>query len=418
MASEREILLHELSTGKAELPWTTTRLAEALGSHDFDDVSHEGPPPQEISPPGTSLTRNSQRTGSSASSSSQRQPLPQVGSWVELVFQSFWACEATPAWENAWHAVELSVNLPDSKSKAEQFMRDPMQFMVSALKKRAVEVSEKRMDPKERQAFQEAKQSEVKNFLAAIAMEALPKHMRPDKSQALRMRWVLTYKIQEDGSRTPKARAVILGFMDPDYANRPTFAPTMTPASRQLLLQHAAWKKKSVWKGDVSGALLQGREYARDLQVLPVPEICQGLGLPEGTICRLRRACYGLVEAPIEWYETVNTFLCSLGYVQMKSDPCAWTYTDGQGEVISAISGHVDDFLFSGSDECETWSQLKAEIQAKFRWQAWEKDNFVQCGVAVHRREDGSFELDQKQYMSEVREINISQAQTRAKHRC
>ena len=138
------------------------------------------------------------------------------------------------------------------------------------------------MDPQERRAFQEAKQTEVEKFLAAKAMEALPKHMRPDKSQALRMRWVLTYKVQEDGSKSPKARAGILCFMDPDYANRPTFAPTMTRASRQFLLQHAAWQKKTVWKGDVSGAFLQGREYQyeRDLQILPVPEICQGLGLP------------------------------------------------------------------------------------------------------------------------------------------
>ena len=40
----------------------------------------------------------------------------------------------------------------------------------------------------------------------------------------------------------------------------------------------------------------------------------------------------------------------------------------------------------------------------------------MQCGVAVHRREDGSFELDQLQYMSEVREINLSRERRRLKH--
>ena len=130
----------------------------------------------------------------------------------------------------------------------------------------------------------------------------------------------------------------------------------------------------------------------------------------------LEEPANGLVEAPIEWYETVNTFLCSLGYVQMKSDPCTWTYTNEQGEVISAISGHVDDFLFSGSETCATWTRLKEAIQAQFKWQAWEKDKFVQCGVSVNRKEGGDFELDQKQYMSEVKEINISRERKRQKH--
>ena len=128
------------------------------------------------------------------------------------------------------------------------------------------------------------------------------------------MRWVLTYKTGEDGSTKPKARAVILGFLDPDYANRPTFTPTMTRSSRQLLLQYCAWKQMSCWKGDVSGAFLQGREYGRELHVEPVPELCEGLGVPPGTLCRLKRACYGLVEAPIEWFETINAFLCEIGY--------------------------------------------------------------------------------------------------------
>ena len=443
MASERETLLHELTTETPDLPWTTTRLAESLGPHDFDDVSGDGPPPAETAQmdteeeelmPDTEVKPRHRVLGKRApeeaprppsrhgvppdlrASSSQTRPLPREGSWVDLVPQSFWAETSTPQWEQAYQAVELSCELPTSKNKLEQFMRDPMQFMVSSLKERAVEVSERRMDAAEKKSFEQAKHTEVKKFLAAKAMEALPSHLRPNRAQALRMRWVLTYKLQEDGSRTPKARAVILGFLDPDYANRPTFAPTMTRASRQLLLQHAAWKKLTVWKGDVSGAFLQGREYSRDLQILPLPEICRGLGLPEGSLCRLRRACYGLVEAPIEWYETVNTFLCSLGYVQMKSDPCTWTYTNEQGEVISAISGHVDDFLFSGSETCATWTRLKEAIQAQFKWQAWEKDKFVQCGVSVNRKENGDFELDQKQYMSEVKEINISRERKRQKH--
>ena len=116
------------------------------------------------------------------------------------------------------------------------------------------------MTAAEREEFGKAKQAEVKKFLIAKALEKLPSHLRPNREQALRMRWILTYKMSDSGDRKAKARAVILGYQDPEYSSRPTFAPTMTRSSRQLLLQYAAWKKLSCFKQDVTGAFLQGRE--------------------------------------------------------------------------------------------------------------------------------------------------------------
>ena len=90
------------------------------------------------------------------------------------------------------------------------------------------------------ESFSEAKQIEVKNFVASKAFQNLPPHLRPSKDQAMRMRWVLTWKLLDDGSRKPKARAVILGYLDPGYAERPTAAPISTRTTRQLFLQLAA----------------------------------------------------------------------------------------------------------------------------------------------------------------------------------
>ena len=105
------------------------------------------------------------------------------------------------------------------------------------------------MSAEEHEQFSGAKQAEVDKFVAAEALQALPPHLRPNRSQALRMRWVSTWKKKEDGTLKPKARAVVvLGFLDPDYANRPTFAPTMTRQSRQVPLQWAANHKALVHK--------------------------------------------------------------------------------------------------------------------------------------------------------------------------
>ena len=165
-------------------------------------------------------------------------------------------------WQSQEHAVEVSLALPDTKKKFEQFIRDPSQFFIKSLKRKTVEVSERRMTPQERENFRGAKSVEVQKFIAAKAMEVLPPELKPDRSQALRMRWILTYKQQDDGGLKPKVRAVLLGFQDPEYANRPTFAPTMTRSSRQLLLQYCAWQKMTCWKGDVSGRFFKGENIS------------------------------------------------------------------------------------------------------------------------------------------------------------
>ena len=111
----------------------------------------------------------------------------------------------------------------------------------------------------------------------------------------------------------------------------------------------------------------------------------------------------------------MNTFLHSIGYRQLRSDPCTWIYEENQ-QVISIISGHVDDFLFAGRPECSTWNKLKDLIQKEFRWQEWEENNFTQCGVTVTRNQDGSFDLSQKHYVETIPEIQVNRDRRRQKH--
>ena len=80
------------------------------------------------------------------------------------------------------------------------------------------QVSERRVSPEDREKFRDAKDVEVKNFI-------LPEHLRPHRDQTVGMRWILTWKVKEDGSVKPKARAVFLGYQDPCYEHRATTAP-------------------------------------------------------------------------------------------------------------------------------------------------------------------------------------------------
>ena len=247
---------------------------------------------------------------------------------------------------------------------------------------------------------------EVKNFLAAQAFESLPDHLKPSRHTALGMRWCLTWKVKDTGETKAKARAVLLGYQDPCYEHRATNAPVMTRQPRQMILQQAARKRWTVYKGDVSGAFLQGEEYQGLLHVIPTDEICEAMGIPPRSITHLRKACYGLVEAPLQWYRSVHAFFTSVGLERTWSDSCTWVWRPN-GVLRGQVSSHVDDFLFAGHDQDQGWQKILEQVKQRFHWGDWEQDDFVQCGVRV-QRQGRDYHLSQEQYIEGLKEIPIS----------
>ena len=435
-ASIREELLESMDQS-AQVPWTFTRVAEEIGGNRYQDVTESLPeeewlraqdieqaePPVrrrlsqkrslEAELPEDRVARRGKDSGSvpsRPSATSRARPYPTTSTekghqWWSDVHDAMWGDEVS-YWTDENAAVSVELELPSNGKGLQQACRDLSSYFVGCMKRRAIEVSERRMTDEERLQFREAKMTEVKNFVAARAFETLPENLKPPKELAVGMRWILTWKMKEDGTAKPKARAVLLGYQDPAYEHRATTAPVMTRQTRQMVLQVAANKGWPVAKGDVSGAFLQGREYPDKLYCIPCPEICEALQIPAESVTRLRRACYGLVDAPLEWYKTVAEFLETQGLERLWSDACCWVLRDGN-EVAGIISGHVDDFLFTGCEKNRKWKQVIEAIQARFKWGDWDRDDFVQCGVQVKRVSDG-FELTQVRYVETLKEIPLN----------
>ena len=326
-------------------------------------------------------------------------------------------------WDRVGAAVTLSVDLPNAKTKqGKEWLRDLGCFFTKQLRKNAVEVSERHLNPAELAGFQQAKVKEVKNFVLAKAFQKLPPHLTPSRNQILKMRWLLTWKLDDSNSEQvplkkdsqgnplkPKARAVVLGYMDPQYEYRPTSSPTMSRTTRQLFLQRCADCNFLVEKGDISGAFLQGHEFGpeRTMPCEPLPEICDALGMPRGSTMLLTKAAYGLVEAPIQWFLSVSKFLESIGGERQLSDPCCWGFFRSDRTPIGYVSAHVDDFLFGGGKDCSEWNHIKGLIQVKYKWGQWEQGKFTQCGVLIEQHSEGFF-LSQPDYLDSVTEIHVA----------
>ena len=428
-ASERESLIEELSTD-SRVPWTFTKVATEIGGNQFQDVSGEAPDeeewgraqdPQQAPPPvirhrvrGKRAGPHEEEPGEGGEQQPARRPRQQENEqmallaekWQDRVAEDAWCDKPGEFWMQDNAAVQVELDIPDSARGRQQMCRNLECFFVGALKRKAVEVSERRLTPEEKQQFKEAKSVEVKNFIAAEAFKSLPPHLQASPQQAVGMRWILTWKNREDGSKKAKARAVLLGYQDPAYEHRSTTSPVMTRQTRQMFLQYASWKRWIIQKGDVSGAFLQGREYPDQLHCIPCPEILEAMNLAPGTVVQLKKACYGLVDAPLEWYRSVDEFLKSLGFERSWSDPCAW-YLRKNGVLQGAISGHVDDFLFMGPEHDLEWNKILAAIKSKFKWGDWEQGVFTQCGVKVEASVEG-YRLSQPGYTKEIKEIPLS----------
>ncbi|CAE7241426.1 RE1 [Symbiodinium sp. CCMP2592] len=432
-ASQREELVETL-TDQDTTPWSFSRVSEQIGGNQYEDVSGESPtdmewwrsqePEEEQQPTryrfrgkrpahqpvdedsDEELISDGERIASSSSRQRPRRHEEAGICWWSQIQEEQWGHSKQAFWQNPKAGVEVEIELPNNPKSWSRALQDLPCYMVGAMKRRAIEVREKTLSEDERAQFSAAKAAEVKNFLASQAFESLPSHLKPSREQAIGMRWILTWKYREDGSRKAKARAVLLGYQDPSYEHRSTTAPVMSRQSRQMLLQQAANRQWTVHKGDVSGAFLQGREYPDVLHCIPCDEICDGMNIPRGSITRLKRACYGLVDAPLEWYRSVSEFLEGLGLQRTWSDACTWTWRV-RGQLRGIISGHVDDFLFAGSDHDQEWQEILRKIKERFKWGDWERDEFIQCGVKVEKV-PGGYALSQAQYVEGLSEIPLN----------
>ena len=308
--------------------------------------------------------------------------------------------------ENELAACELSVEMPESEQDWRKFTKNASAWIAQALRKSEVRWTTLSNDQKA--DFNKAKEAEVDQWLQAEAAAAIEGHI--PRERVMQMRWVLSYK--ESGAA--KARIVILGFQDPDLDKLVSSSPTMSRRTRQLVLQYAAQRGWQTMKGDIKAAFLQGpaSQVERKIYAMPVPELARALGIPEGRAVQVRKAAYGLVNAPAEFYRAVDNTLKSLGFEPLLCDPCCWRLREWNEtkqcyETIGIISSHVDDFLVMGSDSNSTWVEALKSFHAHFRWSPWEHTSYTHCGVVIKELRDGSKVLDHSKYCEGLQQIPV-----------
>ncbi|OLP76629.1 Gag-Pol polyprotein [Symbiodinium microadriaticum] len=298
-------------------------------------------------------------------------------------------------------AIELPI--PETENQWKRLRRDPTAWMAKGLRKQEVRYG--RLEQKDRDAFDVAKQAEVNQWIRESAARRVQGHVAQDRLMA--MRWVLTYK----DSGAAKARIVIVGYQDPDLATLVSSSPTMSRRTRQLVYQQSTLRHWKTMKADVRAAFLQTAptQISRCVFARPVPELAKAMQLQDGEVVQIAKACYGLVNAPAEWYRDVNKTLVGLGMTQLKTEPCAWRFVKWHGGVpklVGLIAAHVDDFVITGDESDAEWINIVGRFHQSYRWSPWEVVDYNHCGVMI---KEGHREviMDQSKYCSQIDEIKF-----------
>ena len=212
--------------------------------------------------------------------------------------------------------------------------------------------------------------------------------------------WVLTWKSTGKG----KARLCVLGFQDPDLTEVPRDSPTLSAASEALLMQWVASHKYRLISGDIKTAFLSGDEDIRNIFISPPDDVRQMLNLDHETVLRLRKAVYGLVNAPKKWWDRLKTSLIKHGFTSCALDPCALVLRKS-GKIHGVLGVHVDDVIGGGN---ETFDRTMATVRKEFDFGAWDVGNFRFKGRQIKQMPNGEIVCDMEQYKHELEQIDVS----------
>lgn len=110
----------------------------------------------------------------------------------------------------------------------------------------------------------------------------------------------------------------------------------------QALIVVATSRQWPLYQLDINNIFLHGDLYEEDYMQPP-----SGLSHLPRQVCLLRRALYGIKQAPRAWFEKFSSAVFNLGFIQSEADHTMLIHTSALG---CTILHHLDDIVITGED--------------------------------------------------------------------
>nr|GEZ26819.1 copia protein [Tanacetum cinerariifolium] len=196
-------------------------------------------------------------------------------------------------------------------------------------------------------------------------------------------------------SRPNKARLLAKGYRQEEGINfEESFAPVARTAAIRIFIANAASRNMTVYQMDVKTAFLNG-ELKEEVYVSQ-PEGFVDPDHPTHVYC-LKKAMYGLKQAPQAWYDTLSRFLLDNNFSKGAVDPTLFTRKTGKHILLVQI--YVDDIIFASTDpkDCDMFSN---EMSLKFQICMMGQMSFF-LGLQVSQSLEGIF-INQSKFALEI----------------
>ncbi|GJV13300.1 putative ribonuclease H-like domain-containing protein [Tanacetum coccineum] len=239
----------------------------------------------------------------------------------------------------------------------------------------------------------EAMQEELLQFKIQNVWDLVdcPKGVRP-----IGTKWVLKNKKDERGIVIRnKARLVAQGYTQEegiDYEE--VFAPVARIEAIRLFLAYASYMGFTVYQMDVKSAFLYGtieeEVYVKQPPGFEDPEYPQ-------RVYKVKKAMYGLHQAPRAWYGTLSKYLLANGFQRDTIDQTLFIRKH-KGEFL-LVQVYVDDIIF-GSSNAKLCKEFETLMHDKFQMSAMGELIFF-LGLQVSQRKNGIF-LSQDKYVGDI----------------
>jgi len=174
-----------------------------------------------------------------------------------------------------------------------------------------------------------------------------------------------------------------------------TFAPVAKMNTVRVILSLAANYGWNLQQFDVKNAFLDG-EIEEEIYM----ELPPGYGEKTAakTVCRLKKAFYGLKQSPRAWFERFTKVMIGLGFKQSQGDHTLFIkHSKSRGVTVLLV--YVDDIIVTGDDE-EEQQLLGQHLAKEFEIKTLGKLKYF-LGIEVAHSRKGIF-ISQQKYITDL----------------
>lgn len=160
------------------------------------------------------------------------------------------------------------------------------------------------------------------------------------------LKWVFKTKLKADGTvERFKARLAVKGYNQIEGVNfEDTFSPVVKATNIRIVLSIATTLHWPLKQFDIKNDFLH-----RDLKETVFMEQPSGFKDPIfiDHVCLLKKAMYGLKQAPKAWFHKFSSYLLHLGFMCSKSDSSLFVWHSDRGTILLLL--YVDEIILTGS---------------------------------------------------------------------